>query len=61
MWNFLFAFNEYSENEGENFFVETDTLQNAWKIVANNFDLDEVEFCGKYSPLEAEILGYDTY
>lgn len=61
MWDFLFAFNEYSENEGENFFVETSDLHSAWEIVADNFDLDEVEFIARYSPEEAEILGCDTY
>lgn len=61
MWNFLFAFNEYSEYEGEKFFVDTDSLESAWEIVADNFDTDTVEFIARYTPEEAEILGYDTY
>lgn len=62
MWNFLFAFNEYSENEGENFFVECENLEKAWVILEmSGISSNEIEYIGRYSPEEAEILGYDTY
>jgi hypothetical protein len=62
MWDFLFAFNEYSENEGENFFVECESLEKAWTILEmSGIDSDEIEYIGRYTLEEAEILGYDTY
>ena len=56
MKNFLF---EDMDNGGY-FFVEADTIKEAWDIV------DELDFqchyTGQiYTDIEAEILGYDTY
>lgn len=62
MWDFLFAFNEWSENEGETFFVECENLPKAWVILEmSGVSPDEVEYIDRYTPEEAEILGYDTY
>lgn len=57
MWDFLFIDNESSEE----FFVECDTKTEAWEIVRTNFGNCDVEYLGKYTVEEAEILGYDTY
>ena len=58
MWDFLFIDNE----SGEQFFVECESKRAAWQIVWENFGEDaDVEYCGRYSVAEAEILGYDTY
>lgn len=58
MYDFLFIDNV----TGEEFFVECDTLNEAWGIVCDNFGPEnEADFLGRYSPEEAEILGYDTY
>lgn len=62
MYDFLFAFNEWSENEGENFFVECESLSKAWVILEmSGITREECEYIGRYTPEEAEILGYDTY
>lgn len=56
--DFLFEDND----SGEQFFVETWSLSEAWKIVWENFGEDaDVDFVGAYTVEEAEILGYDTY
>ena len=56
MWDFLFM------DEDSIFFVECDTLKEAWGIVRRYISLNcEVEYLGAYTPEEAEILGYDTY
>lgn len=58
MYDFLFIDNV----TGEEFFVECGTLNEAWGIVCDNFGPEnEADFLGRYSPEEAEILGYDTY
>jgi hypothetical protein len=58
MYDFLFIDNEI----GEEFFVECDTLAEAWETIYVNFGQNsEVEYLGKYTVEEAEILGYDTY
>jgi len=49
---------------GEYAFVEVFDLDEAYEILADNFDfaIDEVEYTGEeYTPEEAEVLGYDTY
>lgn len=58
MWDYLFVDNE----SGEEFFVECDSLAEAWVIVRENFGEDaDVEYITDYSVEEAEILGLDTY
>ena len=58
MWDFLFEIIE----TGENIFVECEYLEKAEVILEmSGFQSDEVEYLGRYSTKEAEILGYDTY
>lgn len=58
MYDFLFI----DEEVGEEFFVECDTLAEAWETVYVNFGQNsDVHYLGKYTIEEAEILGYDTY
>ena len=58
MRDFLFEDND----TGEQFFVECFSLNEAWKIVLENFGEDaDIDFIDAYTPEEAEILGYDTY
>ena len=58
MYDFLFI----DEEVGEEFFVECDTLAEAWETVYVNFGQNsDVYYLGKYTVEEAEILGYDTY
>ncbi len=52
MFDYLFIDNE----SGEYFFVECSSLEDAWHCVGDG----DVEYLGKYSVEEAEILGYDT-
>ena len=67
MWDFMFeVVGEYSDLCGEQFFVECDTVAEAWQTVAENFGADmivneEIKCVGKYTPEEAEWLGLDTY
>lgn len=58
MLNYLCQDNE----SGELFFVQcADETERDEILLANDFDLDEVDICGVYTDGEAEILGYDTY
>ena len=58
MKDFLFLNNE----NGELFFVECETLTEAWGIVWENFEeAIDIEYISEYSVEEADILGYDTY
>lgn len=59
MWNYLFIDNE---DEGP-FFVQCDTLEQAWEIVAEYFGVNnQCEYTGNYyTDTEAEFMGYDTY
>lgn len=58
MLNYLCQDNE----SGELFFVQcADEAERDEILLANGFDLDEVDICGVYTDGEAEILGYDTY
>ena len=58
MKNYLFIDNE----SGEQFFVECETLTEAWDIVRENFGEDsDIGYIEVYSVEEADILGYDTY
>lgn len=58
MKNYLFLDNE----SGHCFFVECETLTDAWDTVWQNFEEDsDISCLGIYSVEEADILGYDTY
>lgn len=47
---------------GELFFVQcADETERDEILLANNFDLDQIDIYGIYTDEEAEILGYDTY
>jgi hypothetical protein len=61
MWNFLFEVkDEDSEFCGELFFVQCDTIKEAW-YTAHEFFEEELAYRGRYSDEEAESMGYDTY
>ena len=55
MFDYLFLDNE----SGEYFFVEVETLDEAWEIARENFE--DPEYVDTYSTEEADMLGYDTY
>ena len=58
MLNYLCQDNE----SGELFFVQcADETERDEILLANDFNLDEIEIIGIYDDTEAEILGYDTY
>ena len=58
MLNYLCQDNE----SGELFFVQcADETERDEILLANGFNLDEIDICGVYTDGEAEILGYDTY
>lgn len=58
MLNYLYQDSE----SGELFFVQcADETERDEILLANGFDLDEIDICGVYTDGEAEILGYDTY
>ena len=62
MRDFLFTIvGEDSDNCGEQFFVECDTLEDAWQVVHENFENEEVEYICEYHPAIAEAIGLDTY
>lgn len=47
---------------GELFFVQcADETERDEILLANDFDLDQVDIYGIYTDEEAEILGHDTY
>lgn len=58
MWDFMFIDNV----SGEEFFVECDTLKEAWGIVCDNFGPEnECEYEGRFTVEEAEMIGLDTF
>ena len=58
IWDFMFE-DCYT---GEQFFVECENIQRAAEILAEYGILPEtINFIGKYTVEEADILGYDTY
>jgi len=62
MYDFMFAVvGEDSENCGEHFFVECNNLSTAWEIASDTWANEELDYLGKYSIEEAEMLGLDTY
>ena len=62
MWDYLFeVVDENSEFFGETFFVECNNLHTAWEIATDTFCGEELDYLGKYSRDEAEMMGLDTY
>lgn len=58
MADFMFIDNE----SGEEFFVECHSLAEAWRILNENFgDVATIEFEGRFTVMEAEMIGLDTY
>ena len=60
-FDFLFKLNELSDNEGEQFLVECETLEQAFDIVDENFEREVVTYIGKLTVAEGEALGYDIF
>ena len=62
MWNYLFEIvSEWSENCGEQFFVQCNTREEADEVLGQYFWGEKVRCLGKYTDEEAEGMGYDTY
>lgn len=62
MWNYLFEnVGEWSENCGEQFFVQCDTREEADEILSQYFWEEEIKCLGKFTDEEAEMMGLDTY
>ena len=63
MFDFLFEFTEYSENEGEQILCEADTLADAWDILCGQYEFErrDLRFIERMSVEEGEWLGLDTY
>lgn len=58
LWDFLFE----DKKSGEQFFVECENMKECLEILSeNDFEREDLNFCGVFSVEEAEILGYDTY
>lgn len=58
MYDYLFLDND----TGDEFFVECDSLTEAWSTVYENFGEEtNIEYLGVYTPKQAEIMGYDTF
>ena len=63
MYDFLFCLTEHSENEGEYFLYEGDTLKEAIAYLCDEqgFRRNEFRFIERMSVEEGEMLGLDTY
>lgn len=62
MWNFLVEITtEGSDIEGEEFFVQAATREEADEIVAQFFEGENYCYHGRYTDGEAEMMGLDTY
>lgn len=60
IWDFLYE----DTQTGEQFFVETETKARAWEIVKDNFGdyaILNIKYINRFTPAEAEWMGYDTY
>ena len=58
MWDFMFM----NEETGDEFFVECKSAREAWQIVWREFGEDApIEYCGRYTVEEAEMIGLDTF
>ena len=63
MFDFLFEWTEYSENEGEQILVECYSLPEAWGILLDQYGFKkrELKYLERMSVSEGEMLGLDTY
>ena len=62
MYDYLFVFTEESDDEGEDFLVECESLEKAKTILEKDgLEPNEYRFIKRYSCEEGEILGLDTY
>lgn len=62
MYDYLFVFTEESDNEGEDFLVECESLEKANVILEmSGLKPNEYRFIKRYSCEEGEMLGLDTY
>ena len=62
MWNFLFEItSEDSPSCGEEFFVQTKTFKEAEEVIDEIFPNEHYIYHGRYTDLEAETMGLDTY
>lgn len=52
---------EYSDRCGEEFFVQEETEEDAWKVAKKTFPGEKLDCYGPVSEVEAEIMGLDTY
>ena len=58
MYDYLF----FDNDTGDQFFVECDSLSEAWATVVENFgEENNILYCGIYSQGQAERMGYDTF
>ena len=57
MWDFMFFNNE----TGEEFFVECESQREAWQTVWREFGDADIEYEGRYTVAEAEMIGLDTF
>lgn len=62
MKHYLFEItSEWSDNCGEQFFVQCDTREEADEILSRYFWGEEVKCLGNYTDEEAEMSGLDEY
>lgn len=62
MKDYLFEIiDENSDYCGEQFFVECESLREAWETADVNFPDVALRCYGSYSIAEAEMMGLDTY
>ena len=63
IYDFLFEFTEYSDNEGEQILVECGTVRDAWNILIDDYKFSnkELHYIERMSVEEGEMLGLDTY
>ena len=62
VWNFLVEITtEGSDLEGEEFFVQAPTMEEADEIVAQYFEGENYCYHGRFTDEEAEMMGLDTY
>lgn len=63
LYDYLFVMTDKSEAEGEEFLVEETSLENAKRLLIENYDFkpEEFRFIERMSVEEGEWLGLDTY
>jgi len=63
MWNYLFEIvSEWSENCGEQFFIQCNTKEEADELLASCLvEGEHCDYLGRFTDEEAEMMGFDTY